>query len=68
MIDLVRVTNPTIEGTGRPALIVRTFRQDIPPGEPGSLMGHVTLQPGESSIFQIYEGCIVAISKESDHG
>lgn len=38
-------------------------RQDIAPGEPGSLLSEHTLQPGESALLTVYPGAVITASE-----
>jgi hypothetical protein len=66
MTDFVRITNPAdVPG---PDLSVQTIRQDVAPGEPASLLGHVTLRAQESALFQVFEGSVIVVGKGNAHG
>ena len=63
MNDFVRILNPAEQSGSE--ITVQTIRQDIAPGEPNALMGHVTLRPQEAALFELYEGSVIVIGKEA---
>lgn len=56
-MPIVRITNLS---TSEP-VSVRTLRQDIPPGEPESLVAQFTLLPRESGLATIHVGGLVTV-------